>query len=65
MVPSWKLFNTTDRERVGKFCFSNRLNDTIPLLSDKWLKENEPNLKKILKPKILEPVSAKCDNFEN
>jgi hypothetical protein len=51
------------RERVGTFGFRNSQNDIIPLLSDISLNENEPNMKMILKTKILETFSAKCDNF--
>ncbi len=54
----------SNNERVGRFSFSKRLNDIIPLLSDKWLSEDEPNTKRILKAKIIETVSSKCDNFE-
>ncbi len=52
-----------NRERVGPFSFSNRLNDIIPLFREKWLNVNEPNIKMILKTKILETFLAKCDNF--
>ena len=51
-----------DLERVGKFSFTNRLNDIIPLLSDRWLDESEKQMKKTLKTKILEIVPAKCDS---
>jgi hypothetical protein len=30
----------------------------------KWLNENEPNMKMILKPEIFETFLAKWDNFE-
>jgi hypothetical protein len=43
---------------------NKRLNDTIPLLIDQWLNENMPNMKMILKNKILERVSDKWDHFE-
>ena len=36
----------------------------ITLLNDKWLSENEPNMKKTLKPKILKTISAKYDNLQ-
>ena len=49
-------------ERVGKFSFTNRLNDIIPLLSDHWLDESEKQMKKTLKTKILDIVPAKCDS---
>jgi len=51
----------SNREKVGKFSFANRLNDIIPLLSDVWLDENEKQMKKTLKTIILETVPAKCD----
>jgi hypothetical protein len=51
----------SNREKVGKFSFANRLNDIIPLLSDVWLDENEKEMKKTLKTIILETVPAKCD----
>jgi len=51
----------SNREKVGKFSFANRLNDIIPLLSDVWLDENEKQMKKTLKTMILETVPAKCD----
>jgi hypothetical protein len=35
----------------------NIKNDIIPLLGDKWLNENEPNMKRILKVKILNSFS--------
>ncbi len=47
-------------ERVGKFSFTNRLNDIIPLLSDSRLDESEKQMKKTLKIKILEIVPTKC-----
>ncbi len=50
-------------ERVGKFSFTNRLNDIIPLLSDRWLDESEKQMKKTLKTKILDIVPAKCDSW--
>jgi len=46
---------------TGKFSFATRLNDSIPLLSDVWLDENEKQMKKTLKSMILETVPAKCD----
>jgi hypothetical protein len=53
-------------DRVGKFSFSNRLNDTISLLSGKWLNENERNMKKIRKTKFWKKFTpAKCDNLEH
>ncbi len=51
----------SNREKVGKVCISNRLNDIIPLFSDVWLDENEKQMKKTLKTMILETVPAKCD----
>jgi len=53
----------SNRERRGTFSFCNRLNDIIPLLSDKQLNENEPETKRIFKPKNLETLSDKCDIF--
>ena len=50
----------SNTERAGKFSFSNRLNDIIPLLSDTWLDESESRMKKTLKTKILETIPAKC-----
>jgi hypothetical protein len=50
-------------ERVGKFSFTNRLNDIIPLLSDCWLDESEKQMKKTLKTKILDIVPPKCDSW--
>jgi hypothetical protein len=35
----------------------------IPLLSDCWLDESEKQMKKTLKTKILDIVSAKCDSW--
>jgi len=52
----------SNMEIVGKFIFSNRLNDIIPLLSDSWLDKSEKQMKKTLKDKILEIVPAKCDS---
>ena len=52
----------SNRERIGKFCFSNRLNDIVPLLNDVWLDESEKQMKKTLKTLVLETVPAKCDN---
>jgi len=59
-----KIFHLqqSNMERVGKFSFTNRLNDIIPLLSDSWLDESEKQMKKTLKTKILEIVPAKCDS---
>ena len=51
----------SNREKVGKFSFANRLNDIVPLLSDVWLDESEKQMKKTLKTMILETVPAKCD----
>jgi len=34
------------------------------VVNDKRLHENVPNMQIILKTKILETVSAQCDNFE-
>jgi len=51
----------TNREKVGKVCFANRLNDIVPLLSDAWLNESERQMKKTLKTLILETVPARCD----
>jgi len=51
----------SNMERVGKFSFTNRLNDIIPLLSDSWLDVSEKQMKKTLKDKILEIVPGKCD----
>ena len=51
----------SNREKVGKFSFANRLNDIVPLLSDAWLDESEKQMKKTLKTLILETVPAKCD----
>ena len=51
----------SNREKVGKFSFANRLNDIVPLLSDAWLNESEKQMKKTLKTLILETVPAKCD----
>jgi len=56
-------YNNQIRERRGTFSFCNRLNDIIPLLSDKQLNENEPETKRIFKPKNLETLSDKCDIF--
>jgi len=55
------IYQQSNREKVGKFSFANRLNDIIPLLSDVWLDENEKEMKKTLKTIILETVPAKCD----
>ncbi len=59
-----KIFHLqqSNMERVGKFSFTNRLNDIIPLLSDRWLDESEKQMKKTLKTKILDIVPAKCDS---
>jgi hypothetical protein len=43
------------RGRVWKFRISNSHDDTIPLLSDKWLSGIEPNTKKTLKTDVLGP----------
>jgi hypothetical protein len=51
----------SNREKVGKFSFANRLNDIVSLLSDAWLNESEKQMKKTLKTLILETVTAKCD----
>jgi hypothetical protein len=51
----------SNMERVGKFSFTNRLNDIIPLLSDHWLDESEKQINKTLKTKILDIVPAKCE----
>jgi hypothetical protein len=53
----------SNREKVGKFSFANRLNDIIPLLSDVWLDENEKQMKKTLKTMILETLPVKCDTL--
>jgi hypothetical protein len=37
----------SNREGVGKLSLSYSLNVIIALLSDNWLKENEPHMKKI------------------
>jgi hypothetical protein len=59
-----KIFHLqqSNMERVGKFNFTNRLNDIIPLLCDRWLDESEKQMKKTLKTKILDTVPAKCDS---
>jgi hypothetical protein len=45
------------------FTLSNKLNDNIPLLRvTSGSKENEPNMKMILKTKIMETLSAKFWN---
>jgi hypothetical protein len=44
---------------------ANRLNDIIPLLSDRWLDESESQMKKTLETKILEIVPAKCNDGKN
>jgi hypothetical protein len=72
MVESWLLNNNkrqkifhlqqSNMERVGKFSFTKRLNDIIPLLSDHWLDESEKQMKKTLKTKIVDIVPAKCDS---
>ncbi len=51
-----KIFHLqqSNMERVGKFSFTNRLNDIIPLLSD---------LSGLNKTKILDIVPAKCDSW--
>ncbi len=54
-------FQQSNRERVETFSFSNRFDDIIPLLGDKWLNENDPNIKMI----FLETFSAECNNFWN
>ncbi len=51
----------SNREKVGKFSFANRLNDIVPLLSDAWLDESVKQMKKTSKTLILETVTAKCD----
>ncbi len=51
----------SNKDKVGKFSFANRLNDIVPLLSDAWLNESEKQMKKTLKTLILETVPAKCD----
>jgi hypothetical protein len=51
----------SNRKKVGKFSFANRLNDIVPLLSDAWFDESEKQMKKTLKTLILETVPAKCD----
>jgi len=45
-----QIFNLkqSNGQGVGKLSFSNRLNDISPLPTDKWLNENEPNMKKDL-----------------
>ncbi len=53
---------SSNMERVEKFSFTNRLNDIIPLISDRWLDESEKQMKKTLKTKILDIVPAKCDS---
>jgi hypothetical protein len=53
---STKKKKQSNRERVGKFSFSNQLNGIIPLLGDKWLNENEDNTKRILKRKFWKQV---------
>ena len=55
------VIQQSNREKVGKFSFANRLNDIVPLLSDTWLDESEKQMKKTLKTMILETVPAKCD----
>jgi hypothetical protein len=59
-----KIFHLqqSNMERVGKFSFTNRLYDIIPLLSDRWLDESEKQMKKTLKTKIMDIVPAKCDS---
>ena len=51
----------SNREKVGKFSFANRLNDIVPLLGHVWLDVGEKQMKKMLKSTILEIVPAKCD----
>jgi hypothetical protein len=53
-VKTDRALKQPSREIVGIISFSKRLNDTIPLFSDKWHNENELNIKMILKAKILE-----------
>jgi hypothetical protein len=59
-----KIFHLqqSNMERVGKFGFTKRLYDIIPLLSDRWLDESEKQVKKTLKTKILDIVPANCDS---
>jgi hypothetical protein len=47
----------TGRE-FGNLFLAKWLNGIISLLSDKWLNENEANMKKTLNNKILETVKA-------
>ncbi len=56
MLSLWASVYCHLRNVTGK---PNRLNDIIPLLRGKWLNENEPNMKMILKAKIQETFSAK------
>ena len=55
----------SNREKVGKFSFANRLNGIVPLLSDVWLDESEKQMRKTLKTIILETVLSKCDILSN
>jgi hypothetical protein len=47
-------------EKVGKFSFANRPNDS---LSDVCLDESEKQIKKTLKTKILETIPDKWDMY--
>ncbi len=47
-------------EKVGKFSFANRLNDS---LSDVCLDESEKQIKKTLKTKILDTIPDKWDIY--
>jgi hypothetical protein len=48
MSCSYNSQKQSNREKVGKFSFANRLNDIVPLLSDAWLNESEKQMKKTL-----------------
>jgi hypothetical protein len=61
LTTSGSVIQQSNREKVRKFSFANRLNDIIPLLSYVWLDKNEKQMKKTLKTIILETVPAKCD----
>ncbi len=60
MSCSYNSQKQSNREKVGKFSFANRLNDIVPLLSDAWLNESEKQMKKTLQTNSGK-VPAKCD----
>ncbi len=63
LTPRLTTKTKKDVDQARIFSFSNKLNDIIPILCDKWFDGNEANTKMILKAKLLDTFSATCDLF--